>query len=172
MKSESPRLPCLWGDSLLLSIFWHPSSVIFFFCFLLSLQWWCHQLNLPRVEQNLCKSTNCIPPAVGTFISDFPVSLQVVPTNTTTSVPCFLKTDPSALCLSKKAQIPPKCFTVAAGNLPSHPAITLHDTMIFWRLCPIPPASQKFSGEVYERVEGHRLWHQTEGHILVLPLLL
>ena len=84
------------------------------------------------VWSKICaKAPTASPLAVGTFISDIPVSLQVVPTNTTTSIPCFLKTDPSALCCSKKARIPPVCSSVAAGNLPSHPSITLRDTMIF-----------------------------------------
>ena len=75
------------------------------------------------VWSKICaKAPTASPLAVGTFISDIPVSLQVVPTNTTASVPCFLKTDSSALCRSKKARVPPMCFSVAAGNLPSHPS--------------------------------------------------
>lgn len=65
---------------------------------------------------------------VGTFISVIPVSLQVVPTNILMGVPCFLKIDPSALCPFKKAQIPPVCYSMAAGPLSSCPSLAPHDT--------------------------------------------
>ena len=93
---------------------------------------------------------------VGTFVFILLVSLQIVPPIKLAHAPCFGDTHPPTLCPTSKAQMPPLCFSLAAGHSSSCPLLAPHDTH-HYLLTSVSSSttSGKLSLEVHE--EG-RAW--------------